>query len=295
MKESKYKSYDLPLFLDVTCTQVGAHGKEQRRSKEDPVMGEYKRVYNRLKTGKNRGQLSPDDWNRQVAVIQELKEKAQRGEMNLKKLQEELVEVHGVAAVVGNGDGDGVHLVSHKAGAKVHIAGADGNAILAFGLAGGEGTGITAGAAAAGGGLSFHQCELGQELDHSFHRCIVKKNIEVILIRLIVPACGDGVLNGHIGAVPRLDGDGGQIVDKAVGHARKGFGGQSLGAGVLNGDDKTAALGLFRPIIGDISQVNDFLAGSVTPAVAVRAIAVPRRQSGNGQQAKTQGQGQKGG
>ena len=126
MKESKYKSYDLPLFLDVTCTQVGAHGKERRRSKEDPVMGEYKRVYNRLKTGKNRGQLSPDDWNRQVAVIQELKEKAQRGEMNLKKLQEELVEVHGVAAVVGNGDGDGVHLVSHKAGAKVHIAGADG-------------------------------------------------------------------------------------------------------------------------------------------------------------------------
>jgi len=83
MKESKYKSYDLPLFLDVTCTQVGAHGKERRRSKEDPVMGEYKRVYNRLKTGKNRGQLSPDDWNRQVAVIQELKEKAQRGEMNL--------------------------------------------------------------------------------------------------------------------------------------------------------------------------------------------------------------------
>lgn len=39
MKESKYKSYDLPLFLDVTCTQVGAHGKERRRSREDPIIG----------------------------------------------------------------------------------------------------------------------------------------------------------------------------------------------------------------------------------------------------------------
>ena len=90
MKESKYKSYDLPLFLDVTCTQVGAHGKEQRRSKEDPVMGEYKRVYNRLKTGKNRGQLSPDDWNRQVAEIQDLKERAQKGVISLTDLKAQL-------------------------------------------------------------------------------------------------------------------------------------------------------------------------------------------------------------
>lgn len=92
MKESKYKSYDLPLFLDVTCTQVGAHGKERRRSKEDPVMGEYKRVYNRLKTGKNRGQLSPDDWNRQVAEIQEMKEAAQQGRISLSELKRDLTK-----------------------------------------------------------------------------------------------------------------------------------------------------------------------------------------------------------
>ena len=136
---------------------------------------------------------------------------------------------------------------------------------------------------------------MGQELDHTFHRCIVKKDIEEILVCLTVHTFGDGVLNGHVGAVPRLDGDGRLIVAKAVAYALPGFGGQGLGTGVLNGDDKTAALGLFRPVIGDISQVNDFLAGGVTPAVVVRAIAVPRRQSGNGQQAKTQGQGQKGG
>lgn len=78
-----------PNVLGKTCSQVGAHSKERRRSKEDPIIREYKRVYNRLKTRKNRGQLSPDDWNRQVAEIQELKERAQRGEINLKKLQEE--------------------------------------------------------------------------------------------------------------------------------------------------------------------------------------------------------------
>jgi hypothetical protein len=79
--------------LDVpgkTCSQVGAHSKERRRSKEDPIIGEYKRVYNRLKTRKNRGQLSPDAWNRQVAEIQELKEKAQRGEIALTELKRQL-------------------------------------------------------------------------------------------------------------------------------------------------------------------------------------------------------------
>lgn len=85
----RYCENEAPDAPGKTCSQVGAHSKEQRRSKEDPIIGEYKRVYNRLKTRKNRGQLSPDDWNRQVAEIQELKEKAQKGEISLAELESE--------------------------------------------------------------------------------------------------------------------------------------------------------------------------------------------------------------
>lgn len=69
-----------------TCSQVGAHSKERRRGKDDPIIAEYKRVYNRLKTRKNRGQLSQDDWNRQVAEIQDLKDRAKGGEITLTEL-----------------------------------------------------------------------------------------------------------------------------------------------------------------------------------------------------------------
>lgn len=81
------EAHDVP---GKTCAQVGAHSKERRRSKEDPIIGEYRRVYNRLKTRKNRGQLFQDDWNRQVAEIQGLKAKAQRGEITLAELKRQL-------------------------------------------------------------------------------------------------------------------------------------------------------------------------------------------------------------
>lgn len=86
----RYCGNEAPDVPGKTCSQVGAHSKERRKSKEDPIIGEYKRVYNRLKTRKNRGQLSPDDWNRQVAKVQELKEAAQRGEITLTKLKAQL-------------------------------------------------------------------------------------------------------------------------------------------------------------------------------------------------------------
>lgn len=88
----RYCENEAPDVLGKTCSQVGAHSKERRRSKEDPIIGEYKRVYNRLKTRKNRGQLSPDDWNRQVAEIQELKEAALKGNVTLLELKKKLVE-----------------------------------------------------------------------------------------------------------------------------------------------------------------------------------------------------------
>lgn len=86
----RYCENEAPDVPGKTCSQVGAHSKERRKSKEDPIIGEYKRVYNRLKTRKNRGQLSPDDWNRQVAEIQDLKEAAKRGEIGVKELKEKM-------------------------------------------------------------------------------------------------------------------------------------------------------------------------------------------------------------
>ncbi len=86
----RYCENEAPDAPGKTCSQVGAHIKERRKSKNDPVIGEYKRAYNRLKTRKNRGQLSTDDWNRQVAEIQNLKEMAQRGDISLARLKEML-------------------------------------------------------------------------------------------------------------------------------------------------------------------------------------------------------------
>lgn len=86
----RYCENEAPDAPGKTCSQVGAHSKERRKSKDDPIIGEYKRVYNRLKTRKNRGQLSQDDWNRQVAEIQELKDKAKKGEITLIELTDRL-------------------------------------------------------------------------------------------------------------------------------------------------------------------------------------------------------------
>lgn len=88
----RYCENEAPDVPGKTCSQVGAHSKERRRSKDDPIIGEYKRVYNRLKTRKNRGQLSQDDWNRQVAEIQDLKEAATEGKVSLSELKKKLAE-----------------------------------------------------------------------------------------------------------------------------------------------------------------------------------------------------------
>lgn len=84
----RYCENEAPDAPGKTCSQVGAHSKERRRSKDDPIIGEYKRVYNRLKTRKNRGQLSQDDWNCQVAEIQDLRDAALVGKITLMKLRE---------------------------------------------------------------------------------------------------------------------------------------------------------------------------------------------------------------
>lgn len=65
-----------------TCRQVGAHRKEKKKNGRDFAYREYARVYNRLKTWKQRGKISEEKWQRQVAYIQELKAEFLAGGMS---------------------------------------------------------------------------------------------------------------------------------------------------------------------------------------------------------------------
>ena len=62
-----------------TCRQVGAYREEKQRNGTEFVRKEYQKVYNRLRGRKNRGIISVDEWNRQVAEAQELKAQAIAG------------------------------------------------------------------------------------------------------------------------------------------------------------------------------------------------------------------------
>jgi len=65
-----------------TCRKIGAHRKAQDLSGATPAQLEYRKVYNRLKTRKNRGKLDADEWNAAVARALELKDRAERGELD---------------------------------------------------------------------------------------------------------------------------------------------------------------------------------------------------------------------
>lgn len=65
-----------------TCRQVGAHRKERQKNGKEFAYREYTRVYNRLKTWKQREKISEEEWNRRVAHIQEAKTVFLAGEMS---------------------------------------------------------------------------------------------------------------------------------------------------------------------------------------------------------------------
>ncbi|MFI3168728.1 MAG: DUF6076 domain-containing protein [Faecalibacterium sp.] len=65
-----------------TCRKVGAHKKEKEKNGSSMIQKEYAKVYNRLKTRKNRGTISIDEWNEKVSLAQELKEKVNGGEIS---------------------------------------------------------------------------------------------------------------------------------------------------------------------------------------------------------------------
>lgn len=65
-----------------TCRQVGAHRKEREKNGMVFSSREYSLAYNRLKSRKQRETLSVEEWNHQVAHIQEMKAALLAGEMS---------------------------------------------------------------------------------------------------------------------------------------------------------------------------------------------------------------------
>lgn len=77
-------------------SQLDSKVDELERQIEDcsgidpPIHREYFKAYNRLKGRKNRGGISADKWNQQVAMIQDWRDAAVRGEMSGAELKQKL-------------------------------------------------------------------------------------------------------------------------------------------------------------------------------------------------------------
>ena len=77
-----------------TCRKVGAHRKEALgKANRTPAQKEYGRTYNRLKSRKQRGKISKDEWNAAVAKAQELVAWSERGELTDEELKNKLAEL----------------------------------------------------------------------------------------------------------------------------------------------------------------------------------------------------------
>jgi len=62
--------------------KVGAHLKEAQKAGDSLIQAEYKKVYSRLKTRRRRGKIDLSEWNRQVALAQDYKEQAEKGQLS---------------------------------------------------------------------------------------------------------------------------------------------------------------------------------------------------------------------
>lgn len=83
-----------PGETERTCRKVGAHRKEaQGKENRTPAQKEYDRAYNRLKTRKQRGKISTDEWNAAVAAAQDLVARSERGELTDEELKRRLAEL----------------------------------------------------------------------------------------------------------------------------------------------------------------------------------------------------------
>lgn len=71
-----------PCETTKTCRKVGAHRKEKEKNANEFIYREYARASNRLKGRKQRGSITVDKWNQQMAIAQELRAKALAGEIS---------------------------------------------------------------------------------------------------------------------------------------------------------------------------------------------------------------------
>ena len=91
--DTRYCNNIAPGETKRTCRKVGAHRKEAQKAGGSLIQAEYKKVYNRLKTRRRRGKIDLREWNRQVALAQEYKDQAEKGqlsEFDLKRLYEQI-------------------------------------------------------------------------------------------------------------------------------------------------------------------------------------------------------------
>lgn len=91
--DARYCNNIAPGETERTCRKIGAHRKEAQKAGDSLIQAEYKKVYSRLKTRRYRGKISYDEWNKQVALAQEYKEQAEKGQLSefkLKRLYEEM-------------------------------------------------------------------------------------------------------------------------------------------------------------------------------------------------------------
>ena len=85
--DTRYCTNIAPGETGRTCRKVGAHRKEAEKISGSLIQTEYRKVYSRLKTRRYRGKLDIDEWNRQVALAQDYKEQAEKGEISEFELQ----------------------------------------------------------------------------------------------------------------------------------------------------------------------------------------------------------------
>jgi len=80
--------------VKTVCRKVGAHRKESAKAKNrTPVQAKYAKVYSRLKTRKCRGKISVDNWNAVVAKAMEIRDMAERGEIDDVEMRRMFVDI----------------------------------------------------------------------------------------------------------------------------------------------------------------------------------------------------------
>ena len=85
-----YCDREIPGSNGKTCRIIGAHEREKAANQSSEARKEYSRIYNKLKARKQRGTISTDQWNRQVAAAQRLKDAFAEGRIDKEEYVQQL-------------------------------------------------------------------------------------------------------------------------------------------------------------------------------------------------------------